>query len=108
MAMATITIATKLKIENQRSRLNGLWTEEPAVPISLIVLVSDAELIALSTPEDFAVDQARSRLIDHRTIHVPILVRNAAQQVGQYESRSDALRPPCLGGQRPPWSSPGC
>src|SRR5262245_12892429 len=47
MAMPTITRAAKLKIENQRSRLNGLCTEEAAPPTSLVVLVRDAELIAL-------------------------------------------------------------
>src|SRR5262249_9634662 len=42
------------------------------------------------------------------TIHVPIQARNAARQTGRYGSRSHALRPPCLHGQRPPRSSPGC
>src|SRR5262245_2736033 len=59
MAMPTMTRAAKLKIENQRSRLNGLCTEETAPPVSLIVLVPDAELIAVPrrrTP----VDRARS------------------------------------------------
>src|SRR5262249_60013826 len=59
MAMPTMTRAAKLKIENQRSRLNGFCTEEAAPRVSLIVVVPDAELIALPrrrTP----VDRARS------------------------------------------------
>src|SRR5262249_43814832 len=58
MAMPTMTRAAKLKIENQRSRLNGRCTGEAAAPpASLIVLVPEAELIALPrrrTPFDRA------------------------------------------------------
>src|SRR5262245_65643563 len=89
MAMPTMTWAAKLKIENQRSRLNGRCTGEAAPPASLIVLVPEAELIALPRRTPPSIGRP---LINHRTIHVPILVRNAIGQAGRTRAASRGSR----------------
>src|SRR5215510_15176278 len=91
MAMPTMTRAAKLKIENQRSRLNGFCTEEAAPRVSLIVVVPDAELIALPrrrTP----VDRARSHQPADYTRSCPGAERHRTG--GPHGSRGPRL--PCV------------